>query len=198
MIPPVITEHKGDIGIMAAGAGAGALLGNYVYQKTPTKMVRDVVVDGVNRTVITNKYIKYADKVSTSDIYRNIDPHVKRTWLKGKVAIVKEQATNAKYVSGSSDRKMLQKTYDLGIKFLTDRQNVPAEDAVLAKRGANVISYGRMAERRAFILGFATAFALVALAGKKIYEKYNELKANDSSIKEMLPKADSFEKMNWL
>ena len=43
MIPPVITEHKGDIGIIAAGAGAGALLGNYAYTKTPTKMVRETV-----------------------------------------------------------------------------------------------------------------------------------------------------------
>ena len=63
MIPPVITEHKGDIGITALGAGAGALVGNYVYAKTPTKMVRQTIVDGVKKNVITNKYIDYAKKI---------------------------------------------------------------------------------------------------------------------------------------
>lgn len=198
MIPPVITEHKGDIGIIAAGAGAGALLGNYAYTKTPTKMVRETVVDGVRKNVITNKYIDYAKKVSIKDAYENMDPHVKRTWLEGKLGIIKEQATNAKCIQNSTDRKLLQKTYDLGIKFLTDRQNVPMEDMVLAKRGANAISYGRFAERRASVVKFAAIGGLIALAGKKIVEKYNSLKAEDKSVKDLLPKADSFEKMNWL
>ena len=198
MIPPVITEHKGDIGITALGAGAGALVGNYVYAKTPTKMVRQTIVDGVKKNVITNKYIDYAKKVSIKDVYKNMDPHVKRTWLESKIGIIKEQATNAKYVPDSSDRKMLQKTYDLGIKFLTDRQSVPLEDEILAKRGANAISYGRFAERRASVIKYAAILGLITLAGKKIFEKYNALKAENKTFKDLLPKSKSSEKLNWL
>ncbi len=196
MIPPVITEHKGDIGIVAAGAGAGALLGNYAYTKTPTKMTRQIVQDGVKKTVITNRYIDYAKKVSIEDAYKNMDPHVKRTWLEGKLGIIKEQATNAKYVPKSNDRRMLQKTYDLGIKFLTDRQNVPIEDEILAKRGANAISYGRMIERRNSIMLFAVIGGMVALAGKKIFEKYNEMKAENKSFGELLSNVANSEKTN--
>lgn len=194
MIPPVITEHKGDIGAMAAGAGAGVLLGTYAYTKLPTRMVRETVKDGVKKTVITNKYIDYAKKVSIKDAYKNMDPHVKRTWLEGKLGIIKEQATNAKYVPDSNDRKMLQKTYDLGIKFLTDRRNVPIEDEILAKRGANAISYGRFAEKRGTIVAFALAGSLIALAGKKIVEKYKELKAENKSFKDLLPNSNNSEK----
>ena len=196
MTPPIITEHKGDIGFMAAGAGIGAVAGNAAYKKTPSEMVKYIREDGNVRTYITNKYIDYAKKVSIKDCYSQVDPHTKRQWLKEKISAIKKQAATAKNAPNSDERKLLQKTYDLGIEFLTNRKNVPVEDEMLAKRGANAISYGRKVEKHKYIAKYALIGALIALAGKKIYEKYNELKLEGKSFKDILPKKDELNKNN--
>ena len=197
MTPPIITEHKGEIGFITAGAGIGAIAGNAAYKKAPSEMVKYIREDGNAGAYITNKYIDYAKKVSIKDCYNQVDPHTKRQWLKKKVDTVKKQAATAKSTPNSDERNLLQKTYDLGIEFLTNRKNVSAEDEILAKRGANAILYGRKVEKHKYIAKYALIGALIGFAGKKIYEKYKELKFEGKDFKDILPKKDELNKNNW-
>ncbi len=192
MIRAFVKEHRGDICCTAAGAAAGALAGNCVYKNTPAKMVR-LVQDGANkREIITDKFVNYAKKVSIKDFYDHVDPHTDRNWLENKISIIKRQAAAAKANPKGFERKQFQKIYDLGVKFLTDRQSVPGEDAVLAKRGANAIVCGRKIEKRNCVVSCALIGGAALFAVKKLYDKYKSSKESGKSLEDLIP--DNFKK----
>ncbi len=176
MLPPVIGEHKADIGLAACGAGAGAYIGKKLYKNVPTKMVRYVQEGTKVKEVITDDFINYAKKVSEQDLFSRIDPHTERSYLTHKLETIKKNASRAKTNPKGPERWQFQKIYDLGVQFMTNRGGISKDDIGLAKRGANAIYYGRKIEKSGVIAKCAIIGGLIGIGIKNGISKFRDYK----------------------